>query len=67
MEENKIIKEALRIRQKRLHMKLGYAIIGGILGLIGAIGIVIYLGWMPLLFIILLMWGNNLGNTSKEL
>lgn len=38
--------------------------IGIVIGLIGAIIIIKTLGWLPLLGIFLLLWGNNIGNTK---
>lgn len=67
MEENRILKEAIAIRKKRLHMKIGYNLTAFIVGTVGFVGIWYYGGWQLSLFILIFMWGNNISNKANEL
>ena len=67
MSENRLLDEALKIRRKRFAMKIGYNLTALIVGIIGFGGMWYFYGWKAALFILLILWANNLSNTSKEL
>lgn len=67
MSENRLLDEALKIRRKRFAMKLGYRLTAMIVGFIGFGGMWYFYGWKASIFIFLVIWANNMSNTSNEL